>query len=329
MNTFNDIVGHESVKEHLRNSIASGQISHAYLISGPKGSGKNMLADCFAAALVCEDDSSPDPCGFCISCMQADARTHPDIIYVTHEKAGIVVSDIRTQLINDIYIKPYYGNKKIYIVPEADKMNEAAQNALLKTLEEPPEYAVILLLAEGTGSFLQTILSRCVTLNLRPVRSELVTQYLIKNKSLPDYVAKTCAAFSEGAIGKALRYASDESFSELRSEVLKLVKNISNMKQPELMARAEQYASKDNRAATDDFLELLNLWYHDLLVYKSTLSTAHLLFSDEASDIARSASDYSYEKINNIFNAINKVKERLSANVSPEVTMELLLLAMK
>ena len=139
---FSDIIGQDMIKEHLKGALASGKTSHAYIIHGEKSSGKEFIANLFAMALQCEEQGD-EPCGECASCKQALSKNHPDIIRVTHEKPNTIsVDDIRQQVNGDIVIKPYKGPKKIYIINEAEKMNVAAQNALLKTLEEPPEYAV-------------------------------------------------------------------------------------------------------------------------------------------------------------------------------------------
>lgn len=180
---FKDIVGNEQIIEHLQNAISMGKVSHAYIINGPQLSGKMMIAEAFARALQCEKEGT-DGCGECKSCHQADDHNHPDIIYVSHEKPNnISVDDIRTQLNNDIVIKPYSSKYKIYIVDEAEKMNQQAQNALLKTIEEPPAYAVIMLLTTNADSFLQTIRSRCITLNMKSVKDEVIKAYLM-NESI-------------------------------------------------------------------------------------------------------------------------------------------------
>ena len=190
---FKDIVGNEQIIEHLQNAISMGKVSHAYIINGPQLSGKMMIAEAFARALQCEKEGT-DGCGECKSCHQADDHNHPDIIYVSHEKPNnISVDDIRTQLNNDIVIKPYSSKYKIYIVDEAEKMNQQAQNALLKTIEEPPAYAVIMLLTTNADSFLQTIRSRCITLNMKSVKDEVIKAYLMNEKHIPDYQAAALA----------------------------------------------------------------------------------------------------------------------------------------
>ena len=217
---FKDIVGNEQIIEHLQNAISMGKVSHAYIINGPQLSGKMMIAEAFARALQCEKEGT-DGCGECKSCHQADDHNHPDIIYVSHEKPNnISVDDIRTQLNNDIVIKQYSSKYKIYIVDEAEKMNQQAQNALLKTIEEPPAYAVIMLLTTNADSFLQTIRSRCITLNMKSVKDEVIKAYLMNEKHIPDYQADISVAFAQGIVGKAVKLASSDEFNELKESAL-------------------------------------------------------------------------------------------------------------
>lgn len=333
MLSFDEVIGQKSIKEHLIGAVNDGKVSHAYILSGEDGSGKMMLAERFAAALQCEG-SGDKPCGGCISCMQAESRNHPDIIYVSHEKKNIVVDDIRNQVVNDVSIKPYSGRYKVYIIDDAEKMNEAAQNALLKTLEEPPEYTVILLLTTNTGAFLQTILSRCVVLELKPVDNKLIQDYLIRNYHIPDYLAALCASFSCGCIGRAVRYATDSAFGETRDACLQLVTHIEDMKQSEIMSALEALNGDDEKKDTrkdiiDDYFDLLTLWFRDVLVFKATQDSSRIIFSNELNAIRKQAALRSFENLNNIVQAIDKAKQRLNANVYFTTAMELLMFTLK
>lgn len=326
MKNFSDIVGHDSVKEHLQTAMEQGKLSHAYIFSGESGSGKMMMAECFAAALLCTGEGEK-PCGTCISCMQAETHNHPDIIYVTHEKSNIVVDDIRTQIIGDIQIKPFSSSHKIYIVDDAEKMNEQAQNALLKTLEEPPEYAVIILLATNTGKFLQTIMSRCVTLELKPLDNRLIMDYLMKSVQIPDYFAKICASFSGGCLGKAIKYASNDSFIGIRDECIDILKHIDEMRRVEIMDTVNSLTGRKD--SIDDYLDLMQLWFRDVMIYKATQNADRLVFADELSIIRQKSAVYGYESLGNILEAFYKVRDRLNAHVNFEVAIEMLLLAMR
>ena len=200
MNGFKDVVGHRDIIGYIQDAVQQNKVSHAYILNGQRGSGKKMLAKLFAMTLQCESGKS-EPCGECRSCIQANSENQPDIITVKHEKpASISVDDVRTQVNGDIMIKPYSSPYKVYIIPEADLMTVQAQNAILKTIEEPPEYAVIFLLTENADSLLATIRSRCVILKLRNIKDKLVKKYLMEQMQIPDYQADLCAAFAQGNI---------------------------------------------------------------------------------------------------------------------------------
>ena len=324
---FRDVIGHEHLIEHLQSAIAMGKVSHAYIFDGEKGSGKNFLADRFAAALQCSADGEK-PCGTCTSCKQAEGRNHPDIIRITHEKPNTIsVDDIRQQLCGDVMIKPYKGPYKVYIVDEAEKLNVQAQNALLKTIEEPPAYAVIILLTTNSESFLPTILSRCVTLHLKPAKDSVVRRYLMEQVKIPDYQADICVAFAQGNIGKARRLALSEEFGQMKEHVIHLVKYIQEMDISELIFGMHKIT--EFKTDISDYLDLLMVWYRDVLLYKATWNPSSIVFSDEIHTLRKMASKSSYEGIETILKALDKAKLRLAANVNFDLTMELLLLTMK
>ena len=150
---FDQVIGQDHIKEFFRNAVLTGNVPHACILSGEEGMGKRKLAEAFAGNLLCEKGGA-EACGQCHSCKQTAAGSHPDLIFVTHEKpASIGVDDVRDQIQDTIVIRPYSGAYKVYIVDEAEKMTIQAQNALLKTIEEPPPYGVILLLTENCGNF--------------------------------------------------------------------------------------------------------------------------------------------------------------------------------
>ena len=324
---FGDIIGHEQIITHLRSAIALDMVSHAYILNGPEYSGKMMLAEAFAMALQCEGEGER-PCLECRSCRQAMDHNQPDIIYVSHEKPNTIgVDDIRTQINNDIVIKPYSSRYKVYIVDEAEKMNQQAQNALLKTIEEPPAYAVILLLTTNADSFLQTILSRCITLNLKAVKEEVIRDYLMKHYQIPDYQADVCAAFSQGNVGKAVQLASSEDFGELKASVLQLVKRLDDIDLYEFGGAIKQIG--EYKLQINDYFGLITIWFRDVLYMKATNDVNGLIFKDEVYDIKRQAAKRSYQGIEIILKALDTAKLRLNANVNFDLTLELLLLTIK
>lgn len=324
---FQDIIGHNQIVEHLKNAIRMDKISHAYILNGENNAGKMMLAEAFATALQCESGKE-ESCMSCRSCRQAAEHNQPDIIYVSHEKPNLIsVDDIRYQINNDISIKPYSSKYKIYIVDEAEKMNTQAQNALLKTIEEPPAYGIILLLTTNADAFLPTILSRCITLNLKSVNEELIKEYLMKKYQIPDYQADVCATFSQGNVGKAIQLASSGAFHELKTFALSLVKKLEDMDLYELNGCIQQIS--EFKTEIQEFLDLLILWFRDVLYMKATNDVNNLIFKDEVYDIKKQATARSYTGIENILQALEQTKVRLKANVNFDLVIELMLLAIK
>jgi len=324
---FGDIIGQKQIKEHLQNALICDKISHAYIINGEKSSGKEFIAKVFAMALQCEKGGN-DPCGQCRSCKQVLSGNQPDIIMVTHEKPGTIsVDDIRSQINNDVVIKPYSSPRKVYILNEAEKMTPQAQNALLKTLEEPPAYAVILLLTGNVNALLPTILSRCVVLNMKPVADELVKKYLMENLQIPDYKAEICVAFARGNIGKAKSLASSEDFENVKNEAMGLVKYARDMELYEVIAAIKRIS--EYKLEVNDYLDIMAIWYRDVLLFKATRDANQLIFREELQTIRKIAGRSSYEGIEKVIGALEKAKNRLNANVNFELTMELLMMEIK
>ena len=322
------MVGQEHLKEHLENAIKMDKVSHAYIINGEKNAGKEFIAKTFAMALQCENRQGTEPCGECHSCRQALSGNHPDIIFITHEKPGTIgVDDIRRQVNNDVAIKPYKGPKKIYIMNEGEKMTAQAQNALLKTLEEPPEYAVLLILTGNVDSLLQTILSRCVVLNMKPAKDAQIKKYLMETMEIPDYKADICVAFARGNVGKAKLLASSEEFDKVKEEAITLLKYIKEMELNEIVAAIKKIT--EYKFDVNDYMDILSIWYRDVLLFKATHDANLLIFKEEIQHIRKVADKSAYEGIEKIIDALGKSKQRLNANVNFDLTMELLLLTIK
>lgn len=336
---FKEIIGHEQIIEHLQNAITMDKVSHAYIINGPDKSGKMMLAEAFAQTLQCERLEEKidgvksgagvmEPCMECHSCKQAMSKNQPDIIYVKHEKPNTIsVDDIRTQVNNDIVIKPYSSRYKVYIVDDAEKMNEQAQNALLKTIEEPPAYAILILLTTNAAAFLPTILSRCVTLNIKVVPDDKIKKLLMSRYQIPDYQADVCVAFAQGNVGKAIQLASSDEFNELKASVLQLIKRLHDIDLYEMTEAVKQIS--EYKLSINDYFDLMMVWYRDVLYFKATGDVNGLIFKDEVYDIKRQAEKSSYSGIEAVLEALGKAQIRLNANVNFDLVIELLLLTIK
>jgi DNA polymerase-3 subunit delta' len=197
---FEGLLGNARLKENLRRSVDSGRLSHFYLISGPKGSGKRTLALLLAAAAVCRDENKP--CLTCPACRKAMTNNHPDIITVTDPDHKAVAVKIVREYREDVYIKPNEADKKVYIFPQ--ELGTEGQNALLKILEEPPSYGVFILLAENPQQILTTVRSRCTLLQMESLPKRLLLSQLGKQFPGADQEQLLAAAErSGGYLGQA------------------------------------------------------------------------------------------------------------------------------
>ncbi len=324
---FSEIIGHERIIENMQNAARTGQVSHAYILNGPEDSGKRMLAEAFAMLLLCEAPRDGEPCMECLSCRQVTAKNHPDLIRLTHGKTGISVDDVRRQIVRNAEIRPYRSRYKVFLVDEAEKMNVQAQNALLKTLEEPPSYVVILLLTTNADSFLPTILSRCVRLNLKAVDDARIRAHLMQNCGVSADRADLCAAFAQGNVGRAVALASSEHLGELKDRTFRLVGELSDLPVFRIVEELGSFTSDREESAL--FLELLLLLFRDVLLYKSTGREEGLIFRDQAVRTGQLAARSSFAGLNRIFEALDVADRRMRMNVNTTLSLETLLLEMK
>ena len=264
----------------------------------------------------------------CDSCKKVIGKNHPDIITVTHEKPGsISIDEVREQVVHDVDIKPYCSPYKIYIIPDAEMMTVQAQNAILKTIEEPPEYAVIMLLTSNIDSLLPTIRSRCVRLDLKVVDDGLVKKYLMEHLQVPDYQAEIDASYAQGSIGKAKEAATSQEFADMTANALKILKYANSMEVYELTEAIKTLTADKNNI--NDYLDIFQFWFRDVLMFKATREIDNLVFKQEINFIREQASERSYENIEKILEALEKTKVRLRANVNLELALELLFLTIR
>ncbi|MCR5160310.1 MAG: DNA polymerase III subunit delta' [Lachnospiraceae bacterium] len=324
---FQDVVGQEAVKEHFRTAITSDRVSHAYMLIGEAGLGKNALADAFSRMLLCERDPL-HPCGVCHACKQVMAGTHPDVIHVTHEKPNIIkVDEIRDQLDAEIGIRPFSGKRRVFIIPDADKMNAQAQNAALKTIEEPPSYAVILLLCDREDSLLETIRSRCVKLRLRPVPDRELLSWLRGMEGVTEEQAELAAGFARGNAGKARQMALSDTFRERCAADLKLLTGLPESGTEQLLAGIDRV--REDYPDPGPFLDFVRMYCRDLLVLKKRGRREDLIFPEWEKELTRAAVQTTLPGIGRILEETERTEERFRANVNPELAIELLLLTVR
>ena len=324
MYTFEEIRGNTPLVEQLRRSAASGRSSHAYLFLGGAGAGKRLIANTFAKALQCEGEKRP--CDSCKSCHAFNHGNHPDVIYFQPLKNGktYTIEDVREQLLETVDLKPFQYEKKIYIIEQADTLNIQSQNALLKTLEEPPAHAVFLLLAERAEAFLPTILSRVVVMKIRPLSAETIADYLMQAGHLAEE-SHILSAYAQGRIGQALELVEDEGFREMRQDILGKLEALPSMSEGEAYLLAKDLEGYKNDLR---FLDIMELWYRDLLTAKSLREEGYLIQRDKKDAIFRAAKEPAALLAKKAA-AVRTARMRLAQNANFRLTMEVMLMDLK
>ena len=213
------------------------------------------------------------------------------------------------------------------MIEDAQLLNVNAQNALLKTIEEAPSYAIIILLTNNIDKMLQTIQSRCIVLNVKPVREHDILDYLMNELKLDKQKADFCMDFAQGNLGKAIRLATSDEYREIKENVVKIMRHLREMSVDDMLfaiKNMELYKLK-----ISDYIDLMMMWYRDVLMLKVSNNPGRLMFKEYYSDIRKQSSHISYEGIEKVLKSMDKAKVRLEANVSFDIAMELMLLTMK
>ena len=324
MYTFEEIVGNEHIIKNLQTSIYNNKLTHAYIIDGAVGSGKKLLSNTIAKTLQCERKGIT-PCCECISCKSFDSFNHPDVIYVKASKTkSIGIDDIRTQIGGVVEVKPYKYKYKIFIIEDADKMTVQAQNAILKTIEEPPSYAVFLLLSTHYNSFLETILSRCVVVKIKALSENSIKKYIVEHLNSDENSAKLYSAFSRGSIGQAEKIATSEAFINTRAEIINLLTSVRNKDTIGLFEAAKQLeVYKDS---IDHILDIFYMWYRDITILKSTKDEKYVIQKDKIVELKVGSEQLSYERLFNVLGTIENTRVQLSKNANFSLAIELMLL---
>ena len=323
---FDNILGHNHIIKSLQSSIQHERVCHAYLFCGADGIGKNLIANTFAKTLLCNANSIT-PCNDCISCKTFESNNNPDVIYIAAEKKSIGVDEIRDKVVKQMETKPYHYKYKIFIIDDSHLITASAQNALLKTIEEPANYGIFLMLAESEHVFLPTVLSRTIKFKLKPVATNIVNEYLLKNLDINEQDALYYSIFSNGNIGYAQKLSLDSNFMDMRCEVSDLLISIKNFGFSDISHKAK-YLEKFKDSSIE-LLELFELWFRDLLIYRAIGDENLVMQKDLLDNIVTSSESYSVSAIVKNFEFIENAKQELKRYASFQLVMEVLMLNLK
>jgi len=318
--SFKDILGHPKAVSILQNALRNDRLAHAYLFHGMDGIGKRTLALTFAKALNCSQGAF-DSCDSCLSCLKTDHKNHPDVEMVEAQGAFIRIDAVK-DLQERMKFRPMEGRKRVAILKNADRLNNAAANALLKTLEEPSASNLLILVTARPYQLPLTILSRCQQIRFNPLPQDTIAQLLKERFSLETSQALLLAAASGGSMGKALDL-NRESFLTLKSEVL------------DYLAKSDSHQSLqrlsflrfliDDKKDILDKLEILKTFFRDVLFCRETGQINGLLHQDRLELITAMARKWSPEEILMNIRTVEQTARLLEQNTNKSLTLEVMM----
>ena len=328
------LVGHAWAVDFLQRAILSNHQSHAYLVSGPRHVGKALLALRLAQVLNCESQAA-DPCGTCRTCKRIAKNNYPDVriaSLVTQAAAAkadeaarqrdLRIDTVRTWLA-DINLRPYEGQRRVFILDDVERLTDGAANAMLKVLEEPPPYATIILLAHTAGDVMATIVSRCQRIKLRPVERTDIRDWLTgQSYALAD--AERCAAWSDGLPGLALAYAANPADTEAIRQQLDELIGLSQLSFTECVKWVEERNKAFRAGEQNDIYAMLTLWqrwWRDVLVTAAG-TPSQLTWIDRQTDLVRVARGTGVEAAAQFLQVLALAIKQLRENANPQLVLE-------
>lgn len=288
---FNNILGNDNIKELLTNAVKSNKTSHSYMFVGIEGIGKKLIAKEFAKMILCTDENKY--CGNCKSCIEFDSDNNPDFRIIEPDGNSLKIEQIR-EFQNKVSEKPIISKKKVYIINDSDKMTTEAQNCLLKTLEEPPEFVTIILIGSNESAFLDTIKSRCMILHFNKISNENIERYLEENYQEKVNSQIMLEAF-QGSIGKAIQLQDkQEEYEQIENVILNLERKdkIDTLNGAEII-----YKTKDEKFEILDYINIILL------------------------DLAKKSAKYA-----SCINIVEDTKKRLQSNANYDMSIDNMLL---
>ena len=320
---FQKIVGHEKPITILKNRIKYNKVGQAYLFAGKDGIGKKLVAIAFSKTINCKKISTEqNPCNQCSTCLTIEKGTNPDVDIISPVDSVIKIEKIR-ELKSNIFYQPLENKKKIYIINEADRMTVEASNSLLKILEEPPQYAILILITAFPDAILPTILSRCSKLSFKPLSNEQQLEILLRqeNLNLDRKQLEETIKLSFGSPGSTLQIIEDEKKMTLQKIYIKQMAELRPENTIDCLFTPEQYFPGIN----DNFLyfvELMIFWFRDILFLKMDMDTSQLIFQSEIKVVNRYAQYYSENKLINILEYLANIPEELKKHINQNTLLE-------
>lgn len=342
---FSSLVGNDSVKHRLRHLLAAGRLPNSMLFAGDDGVGKRQFALAIAKSFVCKEPVNGEGCGVCAACLRAvkfvlpndNAKGddydvvffsgHPDVGMVIPYNRNLRVGSIRA-LEKEANFRPFEGTARFFIIDDADKMNDSASNALLKTLEEPAPTSYLFLITSRPDALLTTIRSRCQTLRFAPIEAEAIERFLIDDRAFSHDEARLAARLSRGSIGRALS-VDVESFREQRTKMLAVVRDALITRESAGMLRiSEELNDAKNKERFEENLDILESVIHDIWSVRVGGDPREIENSDIALGVSELAENAESDRLASWLAEIETIRRNLAVNINRRVATDALFTAM-
>lgn len=324
--SWSAILGQPLALRLLRQAMAANKLAHAYLFVGPQGVGKRLTAMELAKALNCRSPRADgSACDTCISCrkMAPDPPTHPDLMVVVPDGRFIKTDQMR-ELQSEMYARPVEGRARIAIIDGAERLNAEAGNRVLKLLEEPPAYAVFVLLTHNLAGILPTIASRCQIVNFPPLAIDEVAAFLQEQRQLDAGQARLFAALSGGSIGRAAEIAGSPEVMQRRDEAYELLRQLDQLDDVDLLSQSEGLdKQKEN---LDAWLEMVTTWLRDALVLSQEAPERLVVNADKVPEVRRLAIRYETQGLMAMLEAVSDTRGQLLRNANTRLALDVLML---
>ena len=324
--SLSSITGQERAISVLGRALESGRMAHAYIFVGPAGVGKMAAALEFAKALVCEAGGA-DSCEKCAHCLKAAHGLHPDIHVLTPEGAGrmIKIDAVRERVQNELALKPNEARRKAVVIDDAHAMNIEAANCLLKTLEEPPGDAVLVLVTPRPDALPETIISRCQMVRFRPLEPQVIAALLVQ-RGTDNSTADFLSQLAGGSLGRAIELAEKPALADVRAQLLELLTQLNEANVQESAGRFLKLAAElsdtpaERRTATEWLFDLAELFYRDVAVFQVGVADSQIANRDVVPLIERESVINPYG-IRAILDTIEQAKQYVKSNVDVDMVV--------
>jgi len=315
---FDNVVGQERIKDYLTNSVKKDNLTHGYIFEGPTNIGKLEIAKTFAQLILCKN-SDERPCEKCSSCIKANTNNHPDIHVLKLDENSIKRKNI-DEIQHSVYMKPYESIKKAYIIDEAHKMTQQAANTFLKTLEEPPEDTIIILLTINRDLLLDTITSRCKVIEFDMVPKKEIVRVLYEKYNLEEREANIISGYSKGNLYKAIKiYEGEDKTLIYRDEISEMLDRILEKGKTEIY-EYEKYFN-DNKDNIDEIIDVIMIWFRDVLFVKENINDM-IINTDKIDMLKKHSKSKSSIRLAGLYSVFQETYDDYNRNVNYNLIIE-------